>query len=171
MIISGLIFLKSLIDFIWTITCIPLVVVILFASIYMFVEASILGIVFDLENKANDNLGLSIQLSILLLFAVIFVIVYCVYLFRKTLCYFQKRNPFDLFIIKTYNRIGNLLVFSGVGATVLFFIFKLAFESKFEIHLGFSPYLFIVCLGLFFMVLSEVFKVAKTAKEENELTI
>ena len=29
----------------------------------------------------------------------------------------------------------------------------------------------LICLGLFFMVLSEVFKVAKRAKEENNLTI
>ncbi len=163
--------LKSLVDFIWIVTCIPSVAVILFASIYMFVDASILGFVFNLEDNEIEDFGLSIQLSTLLLFVVIFVIVYCFYLFRKTLQCFQRRKPFDSFIIDTYNKIGNMLVFSGIGATVLFFSFRLIFESKFEIHLGFSPYLFIVCLGLFFMVLSEVFKVAKVAKEENELTI
>jgi hypothetical protein len=66
---------------------------------------------------------------------------------------------------------GNLLVATGIAATVLFFVIKLIFESRFEIHLGLTPYVFIVCLGLFFMVLSEIFKIAKTAKQENDLTI
>ena len=43
--------------------------------------------------------------------------------------------------------------------------------GEFKINLGLTPYLILICLGLFFMVLSEVFKVAKHAKEENELTV
>lgn len=85
--------------------------------------------------------------------------------------YFQKRNPYSDFIINSYSTIGKLLVFSGITASVLFFVFKLVFESRIEVSSGLGPYIFIVCLGLFFMVLIEVFKVAKTAKEENQLTI
>lgn len=74
-------------------------------------------------------------------------------------------------MINNFNKIGILLVASGIVASVLFFVFKLFIENKFEISLGLSPYLLLVCLGLFFMVLSEVFKIAKEAKEENQLTI
>ncbi|WP_414692206.1 DUF2975 domain-containing protein [Olleya sp. UBA1516] len=37
--------------------------------------------------------------------------------------------------------------------------------------MGFSSFLIMLCFGLFFMVLSEVFKVAKYTKQENDLTI
>jgi len=166
-----LIILKSLVDFIWIVTCIPLIPILLFVSVYMFIEPSILEIPLKINENNIKELGLSIKMSTLVLVAIILISIYCFYLFRKTLRHFQKRNPFSDVIIDSYKKIGNLLVFSGIAASVLFFIFKLLFESKFEVHLGFSPYLFIVCLGLFFMVLSEVFKVAKAAKDENQLTI
>jgi hypothetical protein len=51
------------------------------------------------------------------------------------------------------------------------FLYRLLYKSKFEIDLSFSPFILTLALGLFFMVLSEVFKIARTAKEENELTI
>jgi hypothetical protein len=91
--------------------------------------------------------------------------------FRKTLRYFQKVKPFHDEVIANFYKIGYLLTGIGLGSSVLFFLMRILFENKFKIHLGLSPYLMLVCLGLFFMVLSEVFKVAKHAKEENELTV
>jgi hypothetical protein len=166
-----LLILKSLVDFIWIVTCIPVIPILLFIAVYMFIDPSILEIPLKINENNIEELGLSIKMSTLMLFVIILISIYCFYLFRKTLRYFQQQNPFSDFIIDSYKRIGYLLVFSGISASILFFVFKLVFESKFEIHLGLSPYLFMVCLGLFFMVLSEVFKVAKTVKEENQLTI
>ena len=51
------------------------------------------------------------------------------------------------------------------------FIQQLILTSQFKVYVGISPQIMITCLGLFFMVLSEVFKIAKAAKEENELTV
>ena len=166
-----LIILKSLIDFIWIIPCIPIILAITFISVYMFIEPSILEGLLKINDANIINNGGFIKIGLLLLFTIVLIVIYCFYLFRKTLRYFRKRNPFNNFIIESYKKIGNLLIISGITATILFFIFKLLIESKFEINLGFSPYLFITCLGLFFLVLSEVFKIAKTAKQENDLTI
>ena len=77
--------LKSLVDFVWYVTCIPLIPLTLFFAVYMFFDKEIIQLFF-----------------------------------------------------------------------------------KLELHLGISPYLSLICLGLFSMVLSELFKVVK---KENELTI
>lgn len=166
-----LIILKSLIDFIWFVTCIPMVLILLFFAVYMFVNPESLSLIFE----TNDNLAelppIVIQIFGLLFIALGFCTIYCVYVFRKTLRYFQKVKPFHDAVIANFYKIGNLLTGIGIGSSVLFFLMRVVFENKFKIHLGLSPYLILICLGLFFMVLSEVFKVAKHAKEENELTV
>ena len=166
-------FLKLLVHILLIVTCIALMLALLLALVYMFVSPSILKASFDnVIHMVVFNAPLSFKMIVLLLIGVSFVPVYCLYLFRKTLHFFEERKPFDDFVIKTYNRIGNLLLFSGILAIVLSIAFKLLFlESKRIINLGISPYLMIVCIGLFFMVLSEVFKIAKETKQENDLTI
>ena len=163
--------LKSLIDFIWILTCIPLLFLLPFVSIYVFIDPTISRFIFNIDEAGILNSATSVKITLLLLVVVILIGLYCFYLFRKTLRYFQQRKPFHDYVITTYRKMGNLLVVTGILATILFFLIKLVFKGKLEIHLGMSPYLFIVCLGLFFMVLSEVFLIAKVAKEENELTV
>ena len=43
--------------------------------------------------------------------------------------------------------------------------------AKATLELGLNANLIIIGLGLFFMILSEVFTIAKSAKQENDLTI
>ena len=166
-----LVILKSLIDFIWIVTCIPSIFLLLFVSVFVFIDPTISGLVLNMEESEVLNSSVSVIISMLVLVVVLLIGIYCFYLFRKTLRYFQQRKPFHDYVISTYRKMGNLLVITGIVATILFFVIKLIFESIFEIHLGLTPYVFIVCLGLFFMVLSEVFLIAKVAKEENNLTI
>jgi Na+-driven multidrug efflux pump len=102
---------------------------------------------------------------------VIYLGMYCFYLFRKTLRYFQQVKPFDKDVIANFYKIGWLLSIVGSIGSIGFFLGHILLQHQIKLNLGFSPYLTIICLGLFFMVLSELFKVAKKAKEENELTI
>jgi len=44
-------------------------------------------------------------------------------------------------------------------------------QHEFGIDIGFGPFVYLLALGLFFTVLSEVFTIAKRIKEENDLTI
>ena len=166
-----LVILKSLVDFIWIVTCIPLMPVMLFFCVFMFVNPETVDIFFDNEKTVLDSSQLSIQLFMLISVALIFVGIYCFYLFRKTLRYFQKVKPFHKDVISNFYKIGYLLSGIGVLGTVLVFVGRLVLKSELKINFGISPYLVTICLGLFFMVLSEVFKVAKQAKEENELTV
>jgi hypothetical protein len=166
-----LIILKSLIDFIWIITCIPSMLLLVFCAIYMFVEPESLNLVFDIDIAEQRTSAIAVQIFGLLFIVLAFGTIYCVYLFRKTLRYFQKVKPFHNNVIHNFHQIGYLLSGIGLLSSILFFVAQLFFKNEFKINLGLSPYLMLICFGLFFMVLSEVFKVAKYAKEENDLTI
>lgn len=166
-----LIILKSLIDFVWIVTCIPAILILGFFTVYMFVEPVSLDFLFDKVDVDSEAPKLTIQILGLLLVAISFIGIYCLYIFRKTLRYFQQGKPFHIDVINNFNRIGRLLTAVGVGGTLLFFVIHLILKNQLTLNLGLSPYLLLICLGLFFMVLSEVFKVAKHAKQENDLTI
>ncbi|MEM6516870.1 MAG: DUF2975 domain-containing protein [Bacteroidota bacterium] len=166
-----LIILKSLIDFIWILTCIPLIPLVLFFVITTFTGSSSIDILPWIISSPEYSMTWSLKLSVLLAATIIYVNIYCIYLFRKTLRYFQKAKPFHVNVIKNFGIIGKILCYGGIASIVLSTVFIVYFKSKIKISLGFSPYLFITALGLFFMVLSEVFKIAKHAKEENELTV
>ncbi len=165
-----LVILKSLVDILWNVTCIPLIPITLFFAVYMFYNDELLKI-FNVLDEGVIITPWSLKIVVLLAILLVLVSIYSFYLFRKTLRYFQQRKPFDNFVINTYNKIGKLLMISGVAGSILSFVFHLIFKGTFMINIGLSPYIFLICLGLFFMVLSEIFKVAKEAKEENELTV
>jgi len=69
------------------------------------------------------------------------------------------------------NSMGNLLILTAILNTLPKFIYKQVYESKISLDVGLNPVVVTICLGLFFMILSEIFKIAKKAKEENELTV
>lgn len=166
-----LVILKSLIDFIWFVTCIPAILILLFFAVYMFIKPESVNFVFDTGVSVVEAISLEIQLLALALIGLGFIGIYCVYLFRKTLRYFQRVKPFHDNVIANFYKIGYLLLGIGISASVIFFLSRLVVDSRVKIYFGLSPFLMLVCLGLFFMVLSETFKVAKQAKEENELTV
>jgi hypothetical protein len=74
-------------------------------------------------------------------------------------------------VIASFQKIGNLLTISGFISLIISIISKIYFEQKVTLEFGLNQHLVIICLGLFFLVLSEVFKIAKNAKQENDLTI
>lgn len=164
-----LIILKSIVDFIWIVTCIPLILLVLFLMVYQFIDTDIISSLTSSNSMTNSLIPLHI---IIIVFGVIvLLLIYSLYLFRKTIRYFQKQNPFDVFVSTTYNTIGKTLILSGFVGSILSVTHKFIYKSKLVFNLGLSPYLLIICLGLFFMLLSETFKVAKKAKDENDLTI
>jgi hypothetical protein len=56
-----LIILKSLIDFIWIVTCIPVALVFLFLAIYMFVEPEILSLIFETDDNLVESSPIVVQ--------------------------------------------------------------------------------------------------------------
>ena len=73
-------------------------------------------------------------------------------------------------VITNFKKIGILFLICGFGELIGKMVSSLLLLSKFHLKLDSSVVLFIV-IGLFFMFLREVFKEAKTTKQENELTI
>lgn len=97
--------------------------------------------------------------------------VYSFYLLRKVVLLFQKRRFFDNEVIKLFNQIGvvviTIAIISKISILVLNFV-----EKDIKLKLDTQDSFFIsIILGLFFIVISAIFKSAKEYKEENELTI
>ena len=97
--------------------------------------------------------------------------IYALYIFKQILDLFLKKRIFNPDVIKNFRLIGRSIllgyIFSG-GGSILYNLSRNESSIDFNFIAG---SIFIICLGLFFFVLSEVFQTAKNIKEENELTI
>jgi len=162
--------LKALVDFIWFVNCLPLLLFMLIITVIIFFDVDAIQIFDSIEIDSSMS-SWFIKLFMICIDILCGVLVYSFHLFRMTLGCFRRRKPFDNLVITNFDKIGKLLFGLGIVCTVLFFCVHLYFKSRLTINLGITPYVFMACLGLFFMVLSEVFKIAKTAREENELTV
>lgn len=99
--------------------------------------------------------------------------VYGIYLLRKVLNHFSKREIFENSVISLLNKIGTFFLLASLITVIVHFYGNIYLEGEAEVGIssGFDSFLFTASLGLFFMVLSEVFAIGKNIKEENELTI
>lgn len=162
--------LKSIVDFIWIVCCIPLMLLLTVLLVLSFVGKETLTDMDSVNFIGLKGPRITVILRVVIFYIIAGLSVYSFFLFRKVLRYFMKVKPFDEQVIAIFNQIWQYLVWIG-GVLVFSFFDQLIYESRIIFGIGFWPYLFLICLGLFFKVLSEIFKVAKQAKEENQLTI
>jgi len=118
-----------------------------------------------------DNFTGSSKIVIILPMVAYLISIYCLYLFRKILSHLKNLELFHDYVITKMNTIGNLLTLIAILNAIPLFIYKQDYENKINLDFGMNPIIVAICLGLFFMILSEIFKIAKNAKEENELTV
>ena len=162
--------LKSIVDLIWIVTApigVPLILV--FISVILFydvanLELKIMGVELLVQSTFSKILAILSLLNFLL-------IIYSLHLFRKSLRYFLNTKVFDVFVIDSFRKIGNILTISGMVAALLSITGSLYFDKKLTMELGLNSNLILIGLGLFFMILSDAFNIAKSAKQENDLTI
>jgi len=84
----------------------------------------------------------------------------------------KKGNYFSNKNIKSFKKIGNIFITYTINVLVLRFLLASINKSTFSFFSEFKEeFTFLIPAGLAFYILAEVFKRAKTAKEENELTI
>lgn len=161
-----LIILKTLIDVFWitSLITIPFMLILPFLNI----ESSSTFKINGVEIIANDIISRGLML---LLFVSYFMVLYCIYLFRKILFHFLKLNIFDAVVSIYFKRIGLLLIISAVLVGFSKISYQVLKLKSISINIGLTPFYLLLCLGLFFMVLGEIFKIAKSFKEENELTV
>jgi hypothetical protein len=161
--------LKTIVDLLW-IFSMPVVLIIIGVSFAtFFVDLSDLNIELNTIN-INQNDPFSKILFIVSSLNYLLLIV-ALYFFRKVLTNFVRARVFEEVVISSFKKTGNLLTFSGFISLILSIIGKIYFEQKVSLEFGLNQHLVIICLGLFFLVLSEIFKIAKNAKQENDLTI
>ena len=162
--------LKTIVDFFW-IMSLPVVPIILFfvPAIFFIEDLNLIPFKINGTELFVSDTPSKIILSISLLSYLL--LVYIVYLFKKILRYFKNLKIFNNYVIVQLNKIGYLLIISSFLNSMPVFIYRLMVKQKFSFEIGLSPFFLLISSGLFFMILSEVFKVSQNMKNENELTI
>ncbi|GAB7255572.1 DUF2975 domain-containing protein [Polaribacter sp. OB-PA-B3] len=161
--------LKAIVDLLW-IFSMPIVIIIIGISIAVFfVDLGDLNIKMNSINFTNDTLLSKILLSVSALNYLL--IITALYFFRKVLHLFIRVKIFEETVIIYFKKTGNLLAISGIISLLISFTSKIYFDHKVSLEFGLNQHLVIICLGLFFLTLSEIFKIAKNTKLENDLTI
>jgi len=148
-------------------------------AIFAFVPAYLLGYINEIPVSINGQEITAADLSTKILIALAAIgtlfFVYAVYLLRKTIGFFKKRDIFNQEVIRYFSSIGKCVIVSTALTNIPMFFYSAIHHARFaNLSLtggGFSSLLLSLSLGLFFMVLSEVFKIAKNLKEENDLTL
>lgn len=106
-----------------------------------------------------------------LMIAGIAFFIYALYIFKQTLDLFLKKRIFNPDVIKNFRLIGRSIILGYIlsgGGSILYNLSRNEASIDFNFIAG---SIFIICLGLFFFVLSEVFQTAKDIKEKNDLTV
>ena len=165
-------FLKAILDFFWFFSLVGGIGILIISTIYLF-DSNI-----DIPIKIQGQLITKHELpSKLIIFANMITgifFLFSIYLLRKVVTHFQNKEIFNINVIKYFNLIGKLIIISSLISNLTGFTLSIIKHEYAPVSLGFGSYdsfLISISLGLFFMVISEVFKIAKNMKEENELTI
>jgi hypothetical protein len=161
--------LKAIVDLL-LIFSMPIVLLIIgFSIAIFFVDLGELNIKINSVNFNSDTL-LSKTLVVISALNYLLIIT-ALYFFKKVLNHFIRVKIFEETVITSFKKIGNLLSVSGIISLTISMISKIYFEQKISLEFGLNQHIVIICLGLFFIILSEIFKIAKNQKQENDLTI
>ena len=161
--------LKAIVDLLWIFSMPMILIIVGFSIAIFFVDLGELNIKINSIDLNNDTL---LSKALFLISALNYLLIIAsLYFFRKVLNQFIRVKIFEANVIKSFQKTGNLLAISGFISLIVSIISKVYFEQKISLELGLNQHLVIICLGLFFLVLSEVFKIAKNQKQENDLTI
>lgn len=161
--------LKAIVDFIWIMSLLffPFMA---FLSISFILTDEMIDIPLKITNSEinlTSPFGKIALIISVLNFALLLV---ALFFFRKLMTNFKKRLIFEDDNQFLFDKIGNLVIISSVIYLVTDFL-ATSSRAQATIHFGPGPFLYLLGLGIFFKILAEVFKIGKSMKEENELTI
>jgi sterol desaturase/sphingolipid hydroxylase (fatty acid hydroxylase superfamily) len=140
---------------------------------YMFFSKEIIDIPIEINGQKILVTDLSTKFLLLVAVIAYFLFAYGIFLFRKVLISFQKRAIFSDEVIVLLDKVGKSFLLSSILTACILLVYNFTRTSNVSVEFGggFSSFLFTASLGLFFMVLSEVFKISKTMKDESDLTV
>ena len=161
--------LKAIVYLLWILSMPIVLVIIGFSIAIFFVDLGDLNIKINSIGLNTDTL---FSKTLLVVSALNYLlIIAALYFFKKVLNHFVRVKIFEETVISSFKKAGNLLLVSGIISFTISIINKVYFEQKISLEFGLNQHLVIICLGLFFLTLSEIFKIAKHQKQENDLTI
>ena len=161
--------LKTVLDFFYVFTLIGIVI---FVPFYLF--SSEMSIPIKIKGQEFTSTGIFSKIIVLINVVSGLLFFYSIYLLRKVVGMFQNREIFNDEIVRLFNLIGKLIVISSILSSGSIFIYNMIERNHLGLSLDFGSYdsfLISLSIGLFFMVISEIFKIATAMKAENELTI
>ena len=103
-----------------------------------------------------------------------FFFLYAIFVLRKVLILFTKREIFTDAVIRNFKIIGQCIIAATLCTTIPMFFYNMVARNNVGIEFnggGFDSLLLSVSLGLLFIVIGEIFQHAKNIKDENELTV
>ena len=164
--------LKTVLDFFYVFTLIGVIGIVIFVPFYLF--SSEMSIPIKIKGQEFTSTGIFSKIIVLINVVSGLLFFYSIYLLRKVVGMFQNREIFNDEIVRLFNLIGKLIVISSILSSGSIFIYNMIERNHLGLSLDFGSYdsfLISLSIGLFFMVISEIFKIATAMKAENELTI
>ena len=138
----------------------------------IFSKGAELPITIKGQQLIVDNLAARVLLIALSVSTALFF--YAIFLFREAVKFFVKRDIFNDAVSMYLNECGIFIVASSLLSTLSMFVYNMIGRNNVGLEFGvggFDSFLLSISLGLFFMVLAEVFKIAKNLKDENSMII
>lgn len=164
-----LVFLKTIVDYVWIMSLIAFPLLIVFIGFVLFSNEPI-DIPINISGiKINTDTSLG-KIGLVLSIVNFGIILFALYNFKSLLNNFRKKIIFEVNTYQLLDKIGNLVMLSA-SIYLISDLLGAFSKSTISVNLGFGPFLYIMAIGLFFKVLSEVFIIGKRIKEDNELTI
>ena len=161
-------FLKGIVDFVWITMLVTIPFLLFFVGMVLFSNEP-LDIPIEINGTTLEVVDFKSKLIFAFLIISASLIIYGLFLFRKLLRLFQLKIIFDLEIVILMKRLGFVIILSALLGGIPNFILEIV-KNNISLSLGLNPFVLLFSLGLFFLVLSEVFTIAKSIKEENDLT-
>lgn len=164
-----LIFLNSIVDYVWIMSIIAYPLLIVFCVLMLISKESI-----DIPINTSGNLielnTIWSKIALIICLLNFGLMLYALYNFKMLLNNFRQKLIFASDNSIFLKKIGNLIICSSSLYLIAELLSSIS-KNNVSIQIGFGPFLYLMALGLFFKVLSEVFSIGKRIKEENELTI
>jgi hypothetical protein len=162
--------LKTIVDVFWIFSTLLILIILLAIPYILFVDNSNY---FDIHISGFKIKTIDFPTKIFIIIQMLsyLLLIYCLYIFRKILEYFVRNKIFNELVLKNLNKMGVLLIICSFSMGISSMLYEVFYTEKVTIALGFTPFVLLLCMGLFFMILSEIFKTSKIMKEENQLTI
>lgn len=164
--------LKTFVDVFWFMSLLSGIALLIFIPFALFSEDK-----FDIPIKISGHAIVidTVLSKIILILNVIsfYVFAFGVFKLRKLLELFRKRLIFEELNTLLLNQIGICFLTTSVISSTAEVAYNTFVQRNLTITstTDFGSFLFTASIGLLFMVLSEVFKIARNIRLENDMTI